>query len=92
MEKKKLAGNTIIEAHEFCSNHRNSILKSKVCGCFYCLELFAPNEILDWIDMDKDGIGQTALCPKCGIDAVIGSNDIKDLNKDFLTKMNNDWF
>ena len=38
------------------------------CGCFYCLQTFAPSEIIKWVDK-----GQTALCPKCGIDSVLPS-------------------
>ncbi|UCG92078.1 MAG: hypothetical protein JSV97_13665 [candidate division WOR-3 bacterium] len=82
----------IVEAHKFSSKHRGAILKSEICGCFYCLELFPPDEITDWIDEDDGGIGQTALCPKCSVDSVVGSDDIKDLNKDFLRKMHEHWF
>jgi hypothetical protein len=27
-------------AHGHCAKHRQEILASKICGCFYCLELF----------------------------------------------------
>lgn len=53
-------------AHKFSSKHREQILQSKLCGCFFCLSIFTPNSIAHWIDGDK-----TALCPKCNIDAVI---------------------
>jgi hypothetical protein len=53
--------------------HRDEILGSEVCGCFYCPAVFPPSKIKEWVDT-KDGIGQTALCPKCDIDSVIGSN------------------
>lgn len=35
----------IIRAHKYSSNHRSSIIKDKLCGCFYCLEIFFPAEI-----------------------------------------------
>lgn len=37
-------------------------------GCYYCGQVYqlAENPIIEWVDG-----GQTALCPKCGIDAVI---------------------
>src|SRR5688572_5370679 len=59
-------------AHAHSSNHRAEILDSSVCGCFYCLATFPPVEIQDWVDEDSGGQGQTALCPRCGIDSVIG--------------------
>ena len=51
--------------------HREDVLGSTVCGCFYCCAEFEPGEIHEWVDADEQGLGQTALCPRCGIDAVI---------------------
>lgn len=85
----------IISAHKFSSKHHDSIMKSEKCGCFYCLAIFSPNDIDTWVDeYDEDGkvTGQTALCPKCSIDSVVGSNDIVDLNKEFLKAMKDHWF
>jgi hypothetical protein len=39
--------------------NRSALARSDLCGCFYCLEVFAPSEIEDWTDD-----GDTALCPK----------------------------
>ena len=61
------------EAHKKSSRHREEIRSSEICGCFYCLSIFNPSEIEDWTDDDENKLGQTALCPKCGIDSVIGS-------------------
>lgn len=80
----------IITAHKFCSYHRESILKSKNCGCFYCLENFSPSDIVDWHDY-KDGEEQTAFCPKCRIDSVIGDFDLK-FDERFLKEMQKYWF
>ena len=79
--------NPIIAAHKHCSNHRGELLASEVCGCFYCLEIYSPQEILDWVDDDK-----TALCAKCGIDSVIGSTSNYPITKEFLTEMKKHWF
>lgn len=81
----------IIKAHKFSSHHRESILKSKKCGCFYCLHIFLPNEIQMWVDEDEKGIGQTAICPYCSIDSVIGDSII-DFNDNFLKEMKAHWF
>ena len=40
----------IIKAHYFSSNHKKQLLKDKKCGCFYCLEIFNPNQIKEWVD------------------------------------------
>lgn len=74
-------------AHKHSSKHREEILKSEQCGCFYCEKTFGPHEILDWTD-DQ----QTALCPKCGIDSVIGSTSGFPINKEFLHQMCEHWF
>lgn len=59
-------------AHKHSIFHHAELQKSKVCGCFYCFHVFEPREILDWVD-EENVRGATALCPKCGIDSVIGS-------------------
>lgn len=79
----------IIRAHKYSINHRSSIIKDKICGCFYCLKIFRPDEISSWID---DASDQTALCPYCGIDSVLGENSGFPITINFLTKMNSYWF
>ena len=81
----------VIQAHKHCTYNREEIIHSEICGCFYCLATFKPTEIDEWID-EKDGIGQTAMCPKCGIDSVIGSRSGIAITKEFLDKMHQHWF
>jgi hypothetical protein len=78
-------------AHEHCIRHRAELLRSDLCGCFYCCQIFRPQEIQRWID-EEEGIGQTALCPKCSIDSVIGSASGFPITMDFLNAMNQRWF
>jgi hypothetical protein len=52
--------------HVDCSLHRENVERSKLVGCFYCRSTFSPANIREWIDD-----GETALCPLCGIDAVL---------------------
>ena len=80
-----------VAAHKH-HHYRDEILNSKLCGCFYCLETFRPDEIIEWHLEDENGIGQTALCPKCGIDSVIGSVSGSPIEHSFLLKMKDFWF
>ena len=89
------SGADIIVAHGHCSGHRDEILRSDLCGCFYCLATFPPTEVRDWVDwpFDQPGApGRTALCPRCSIDAVIGSEAGYPLTPDFLGRMHSHLF
>ncbi len=80
--------NALKEAHEHSSYHWGELYHSAVCGCFYCCETFDFNEIEDWTDK-----GVTALCPECGIDAVVGEASgfpVDDIA--FLHAMKRYWF
>ena len=79
----------IIAAHALCSNNKAMLLKDKKCGCFYCLSIFEPSEINEWI---KDTADDTALCPYCGIDSVIGESSGYPLTTEFLSEMKQYWF
>ena len=46
------------------------ISRSKMCGCYYCEEIFPASSVVEWQDY-IDGKA-TAQCPCCGIDSVIG--------------------
>ncbi|WP_263356945.1 cytoplasmic protein [Acidicapsa ligni] len=74
-------------AHKHSSRHRAEVEASTVCGCFYCLSTFPPTAITGWIDD-----GQTALCPRCPVDAVLGSASGLPITSDFLERMHNRWF
>jgi len=77
-----------ITAHRHCIDHRDEIEASETCGCFHCLFVFPPSKIVDWVDDP----GVTALCPKCGIDSVIGSASGYPISAKFLRKMKRHWF
>jgi len=81
-------GNDDLEAaHTFSANHRQQIEASDLCGCFYCVKVFAPDEIQEWVDD-----GGTALCPKCGVDSVIGTRSGAPITREFLMRMREVWF
>ena len=77
-----------IKAHKYSSNHRNQLLTDKKCGCFYCLKIFSPKEIIDWVE----DIGGTGICPYCGTDSIIGESSGYPISKEFLIEMRNYWF
>jgi hypothetical protein len=76
-----------IKAHEHCTLHRAEVEGSSLCGCFYCFATFPPTDISEWIDD-----GQTALCPKCEIDSVIGTASGFPITREFLMRMHEHWF
>ena len=81
-----------IRAHRHSSHHREEVLSnSEQCGCFYCCEIFSPALITDWVD-EFEGQGNTAVCPKCGIDSVIGSESGYPITDEFLSSMQKQWF
>ena len=82
-----------IVAHKFSSNHKPELEKDSVCGCFYCLTIFHPSEIKEWIIEDTaiDSRG-TAICPYCSIDSVIGESSGYPITEEFLEKMQEHWF
>jgi len=79
-------------AHRRSIFHRAEILASGRCGCFDCLSIFAPAEIPQWTDADKAEAKWTALCPRCGIDAVLGDGLGYPITTDFLGQMHARWF
>ena len=80
--------NDIKIAHKYSSNHKASLLKDTKCGCFFCLKIFSPTEIEEWID-DIEG---TAICPYCGIDSIISESSSYPITTEFLSEMNKYWF
>jgi len=78
----------LVLAHKMSSRHREYIELSHKCACFYCLKTFQKDEIVQWVDNN----GQTALCPYCNIDAVLGDYIPFELTDEFLKEMNVRWF
>lgn len=84
----KLAGmDILVDAHKHSTQHRAEIEGSGRCGCFFCFRTFPPTLIKKWTDAD-----QTALCPSCGVDSVLGSGSSHRLDDAFLRKMHMHWF
>ncbi|MBY0597069.1 hypothetical protein [Bacillus bingmayongensis] len=75
------------DVHRFYSHNRTYLEKDTMCGCFYCLKIFHPSRINEWWDDDN-----TAVCPYCGIDSVIGENSGYKVAESFLKEMHQRWF
>ncbi len=69
--------------------NKEEILKSTFVGCFYCKRIYSPAEIEEWI---PDKAGETAMCPHCAIDSVIGDASGIELTSKFLEEMHERWF
>lgn len=71
---------TIPELNAFYSHsirNEESILNSDFCGCFHCISIFPVADVkLSEMVVEKDGF-KTAICPICGIDAVLGDASVE---------------
>ena len=76
----------LVQAHEHSMRNRPFLTGQTRCGCFHCQQTYAADEIADWTDD-----GQTAICPRCGVDAVLSSHT-DPLTADFLARVHARWF
>ena len=76
-------------AHDHAFANRAELERSAECRCFYCLETFRASDITEWV---ADAPGQTAMCPRCGIDSVIGSASGLPMSDAFFEEMRRHWF
>lgn len=66
--------------------NRTVIEQSSRCGCYYCTRTFTPDTIVEWT---KDN---SAICPHCGIDAVVPDASGLPIGGDQLAEMYDHWF
>lgn len=59
----------IVDAPILSFNNHKEIAAATHCGCYFCTEVYETKEIVEWTDY-----GRTAICPRCGIDAVVPGN------------------
>ena len=86
-KKSKYPEQFLLEAHKGILANKTEILKSKVCGCIVCLEIFTPSKISEWV-IESDTNEETAVCPKCKMDCVL-SSEFPVEDKVFLKEMHN---
>jgi hypothetical protein len=65
-----IPGPALQEAHRHSFSNEPELSRSRWAGCFGCCQSYAAQEIEAW-SLERDG-RRTALCPSCGVDAVLG--------------------
>lgn len=71
-------------------NNKTLITDATLVGCFSCLNQFPATEIDEQEYVDG---GETALCPKCGVDAIIPLDSIpEDIRKVTLHRLFDRYF
>lgn len=73
--------------HEHTLGNREEILRSSRCWCICCEKEFPATEIDDWVEGDD-----SALCPFCYVDAVIGDASRIPLTKRLIHQLNKIYF
>lgn len=91
--------NELLAAHRHTTNNRAELEASSLCGCCSCTEIFPPTEIVAWVGLNMDNFNdpdamnaETALCPRCGEEALIGEKSGYAIDASFLNRMNLAWF
>ena len=84
-------------AHRYCTTNRELLARSEQAGCFYCQAIFEARDVEDWVDGRQVETGEltdgvTALCPRCGIDAVLPAAAPIKLDASLLAAMHEYWF
>ena len=77
-----------ILAHDYAIFNKPQVMQSRTCGCFHCLRIFEPSEIVDWCDLAED----TAICPYCGVDSVLAEASGFKITEELLRQMQGYWF
>jgi hypothetical protein len=72
--------------HRHTRANRMELEASEVCGCIACEWIYFPSEVVRWLE---DG---TALCPHCGVDAVVGSASGIPIMPGVLRRAHERWF
>lgn len=89
----------LLAAQRHSIDNRAEVEGSRLCGCFCCMQTFPPDEIVAWTGLDAADFDNpeamasgTALCPRCGAEAVIGDRSGYTIDAAFLGRMNEAWF
>ena len=64
-------------------------MSGELCGCISCINTFNKHQISYWIFGE---LGDTAICPYCYEESVIGEKSGLPITAEFLTNMNEYWY
>lgn len=79
------------EAAKHSSSNRLEIEASSLCGCYCCESTYSASEVTEWTPK-RGRLLESAICPKCGTDSVIGDASGVAINADMLKSMRNHYF
>jgi len=89
----------LMAAYRHTTKNRADIEASTHCGCCYCMQTFPAGEIVAWAGLDFSQLenpdaadAETAVCPRCGSEAVLGDKSGFAITPHFLGQMNEAWF
>ena len=89
----------LLAAYRHTTKNRAEIEASSTCGCCDCMQTFPAGEIVAWAGLDFSHLdnldaadAETAVCPRCGSEAVMGDKAGFGLTPQFLGQMNEAWF
>jgi hypothetical protein len=85
-----------IRAHAL--DHKKEVMGSDLCGCYHCLAIFPPTKIKTWTTLppvdveaavrsEAAEVAETAVCPSCNSESVVGSASGFAITKDLLTRV-----
>ena len=75
--------------HQYSISNEKNVLSITQCGCFFCQNIFDSKLISEHYINDKNG--KTAVCPLCGVDAILPDN-VVELSTELLENMYKVWF
>lgn len=88
----------LLAAYRYTTNNWDMIQGSQVCGCCNCMRIFPASEVSGWTGLALEDIDdpaaiakQTAMCPHCGSESVLGDQCGYPIDAAFLSRMNEAW-
>ena len=90
VDEAKKAEDPLYRAQYSSFYNRKSLEVSVMAGCFYCLNTYYADEVVDWLD-ERYEQQASAICPRCKAGAVIGDASGYPIDEDFLSKMKARW-
>ncbi len=75
----------LLDIQKHTHDNEVEILRSKTCSCLFCRQTYDARLVNDWANDER---GMSAICPECGMDAVVGDNGGEPMDKALLKELN----